>query len=79
MFFSLISFQEIIKINEDETFTNVAKQAFLFYGVLLAMERIYVYGKKIVLKFLLVLVFFIIIRTNEDKKLENEIILFAYK
>jgi hypothetical protein len=56
-----------------------AKQEFLFYGVLLAMERIFVYGKKIVLKFLLVLVFFIIIRTNEDKKLENKIILFAYK
>jgi hypothetical protein len=48
-----------------------ANQEFLFYGVLLAMERIFVYGKKIVLKFLLVLIFLIIIRTNEDKKLEN--------
>jgi hypothetical protein len=37
----------------------------------LAMEKIFVYGKKIVLKFLLVLIFLIIIRTNEDKKLEN--------
>ncbi len=48
-----------------------ANQEFLFYGVLLAMEKIFVYGKKIVLKFLLVLIFLIIIRTNEDKKLEN--------
>jgi hypothetical protein len=48
-----------------------AKQEFLFNGVLLAMERFFVYGKKIILRFLLVLVFLIIIRTNEDKKLEN--------
>jgi hypothetical protein len=28
-----------------------AKQEFLFYGVLLAMERFFVYGEKIVLDF----------------------------
>ncbi len=48
-----------------------AKQEFLFYGVLLAMERFFVYGKKIVLRFLLVSVFIVIIRINEDEKLEN--------
>jgi len=47
-----------------------AKQEFFFYGVLLAMERLFVYGKKIVLRFLLVLVFIIIIRFNEDEQLE---------
>jgi hypothetical protein len=37
----------------------------------LAMERLFVYGEKIVLRFLLVLIFIIIIRINEDKQLEN--------
>jgi hypothetical protein len=36
-----------------------------------AMERFFVYGEKIVLKFLLVLVFIVIIRINEDKQLNN--------
>jgi len=44
-----------------------AKQEFLFHGVLLAMERLFVYGEKIVLRFLLVLVFILIIRFNEDE------------
>ncbi len=48
-----------------------AKQKFLFYGVLLEMERFFVYGKKIVLRFLLVSIFIVIIKINEDKKLEN--------
>ncbi len=48
-----------------------AKQEFFFYGVFLAMERLFVYGEKIVLRFLLVLIFIIIIRINEDKQLEN--------
>ncbi len=48
-----------------------AKQEFFFYGVFLAMERLFVYGEKIVLRFLLVLVFIIIIRINEDEQLEN--------
>jgi hypothetical protein len=52
-------------------FQTYAKQKFLFYGVLLAMERFFVYGEKIVLRFLLVLVFIIIIKINEDKQLEN--------
>ncbi len=50
---------------------NYAKQGFFFNGVILAMERFFVYGEKIVLRFLLVLVFIIIIKTNEDKQLEN--------
>jgi hypothetical protein len=48
-----------------------AKQKFLFHGVFVAMERFFVYGEKIVLKFLLVLVFIVIIRINEDKQLNN--------
>jgi hypothetical protein len=42
-----------------------------FYGVLLAMEKFFVYGDKIVLRFLLVLVFTVIIKTNEDEQIEN--------
>jgi hypothetical protein len=37
----------------------------------LEMERFFVYGKKIVLRFLLVSIFIVIIKINEDKKLEN--------
>jgi hypothetical protein len=48
-----------------------AKQEFLFYGVFLTMERFFVYGEKIVLRFVMVLVFIVIIRTNEDEQLEN--------
>jgi cytochrome c oxidase subunit IV len=54
-----------------------AKQEFLFYGVLLAMERLFVYGEKIVLRFLLVLVFIVIIRFNEDEQLEIQLSFFA--
>jgi len=41
-----------------------AKQEFIFYGVLLAMERLFIYGEKIVLKFVMILIFIVIIRTN---------------
>jgi hypothetical protein len=34
------------------------------------MEKFFVYGNKIILRFLLVLVFIVIIRTNEDEKIE---------
>jgi hypothetical protein len=47
------------------------KQEFLFYGVILAMERFFVHGEKIVLSFLLVSVFIVIIKTNENEQLEN--------
>jgi len=53
------------------------KQELFFYGVLLAIERLFVYGEKIVLRFLLVLVFIFIIRTNKNEQLENQLILFA--
>jgi hypothetical protein len=58
-------------------FQTYAKQEFLFYGVFLAMERFFVYGEKIVLRFLLVLIFIVIIKTNEDEQLENILILFV--
>jgi hypothetical protein len=35
------------------------------------MERFFVYGEKFVLRFVMVLVFIVIIRTNEDEQLEN--------
>jgi hypothetical protein len=50
-----------------KTLQTYAKQEFLFYGVLLAMERFFIYGEKIVLRFVMVLVFIIIIRSNENK------------
>jgi len=72
MFFLVILFQQIIRTNDDETFTNLCEmRQFLFYGVLLASWKFFVYGGKIVLRFLLVLVFTVIIRTNEDKQIEN--------
>jgi hypothetical protein len=44
-----------------------AKQEFLFYGVLLTMERFFVYEEKIVLRFVMVLIFIVIIKTYEDE------------
>jgi hypothetical protein len=68
----MISFQQIIRTNDDEIFTNLCQTRFFFFnGVLLAMERFFVYGEKIVLRFLLAFVFIIIIRTDEDEQLEN--------
>jgi hypothetical protein len=69
MFFVVILFQQIIRTNDDETFTNLRQ--FFFYGVLLASWKFFVYGDKIVLRFLLVLVFTVIIRINEDEQIEN--------
>jgi hypothetical protein len=48
-----------------------AKQEFLLYGVFLVMERFFGYGKRIVMRFVMVLVFIVIIRTNEEEQLEN--------
>jgi hypothetical protein len=44
---------------------------FFFVGVFLASWKFFVYGDKIVLRFLLVLVFTVIIKTNENEQIEN--------
>jgi hypothetical protein len=67
----MISFQQIIKINDDETFTKLCQTRIPFLWSYFGNGEILVYGEKIVLRFLLVLVFIIIIKTNEDKQLKN--------
>ncbi len=65
--FLVILFQQIIKLMMMKPLQTYAKQEFLFYGVLLTMERFFVYEEKIVLRFVMVLVFIVIIKTYEDE------------
>ncbi len=61
MFFSMISFQQIIRTSDDETFTNLCQTRIPF------LWSSFGNGEKIVLRFVMVLVFIVIIKINEDE------------